>query len=293
MITAVLFSSMKLFQKSRLEDNRATMRFGCCVNMLSDKHDRIGMEAVSLLKKAGFDYIELSLSEIMSLSKGQFHRLKSEVNQVGLPCEACNNFYPTSLKLTGRDINMNLIVDYTKRALNRAAELGARVIVFGSAGAKNVPPDFPVSQGRHQFTVLLDRISAIAAKVNIDIAIEHINRIESNLINTATEGLEIIHEVNRPNIRLLIDFYHLMVEKEPQSIILEAGKLIAHVHIAEILGRKFPLENKPEYELFFKNLKTVGYDKRISIEAYTDDLANDSKMSLSLLKKMYNNYYME
>ena len=60
---------------------------------------------------------------------------------------------------------------------------------------------------------------------------------ESNLVNTAAEGLRLAREVNHPNIQLLVDYYHLALEKENPEIILEAGPAVRHLHFAKVTGR--------------------------------------------------------
>jgi hydroxypyruvate isomerase len=116
-----------------------------------------------------------------------FENLKKKVIGTGLPCLACNNFIPKSIHLTGLEYNEDLFKDYIARAVARAASLGARKIVFGSAGARNVPSDFPMEKARIKITERLCFIGDVAEKNNIQIEIEHLNRLESNIINTFSD----------------------------------------------------------------------------------------------------------
>ena len=51
------------------------MRFGCCLNMIAKGPDGTGIEYIEALAKAGFDYAELPLAEMMALPDGQFQEL--------------------------------------------------------------------------------------------------------------------------------------------------------------------------------------------------------------------------
>lgn len=112
------------------------MKFGCCINMIASGEDKIGAEHIGLIKQAGYDYLEMPLAEITQLSDSAFEDLLCMVQENGLPCEACNNLFPASVRLTGQSADSSTIQAYLERAIPRAAALGAKVVVFGSGGAQ-------------------------------------------------------------------------------------------------------------------------------------------------------------
>ena len=119
------------------------MRLGCCGSMVSPSTDPIGIEILEPMAAMGFDYIELSLANLAALAVSEFGVVEARLAKSGLRCEACNNFFPASLRLTGPGARLSGALEYAQGAMARAARLGASVIVFGSSGAKNVPPGFP------------------------------------------------------------------------------------------------------------------------------------------------------
>jgi D-psicose/D-tagatose/L-ribulose 3-epimerase len=262
------------------------MRFGCCGSMISPSTDPIGIETVETLAEIGFDYVELSLSDLAALPEEKFSRLARRVERSGIRCEACNNFFPLTIRLTGAEARLDLALDYARQALDRAARLGAHVIVFGSAGAKNVPEGFSRDAAWSQIVELLEHLGPIAAQHDLTIAIEPINQLESNIVNLAAEGLRLARQVHHPNIQLLIDFYHLSMERENPDIILEAGAAICHIHFAGIEGRRFPAEMTPSCIRFFQRMRGVQYSGRCSIEAFTHDFPADARKALRLLRSM-------
>lgn len=61
-----------------------------------------------------------------------------------------------------------------------------------------------------------------------------VNRYEQFIINTCDEGLGYVREVGSPNMKLLLDTYHMNIEEDAmKQPILKAGNLLGHVHIGE------------------------------------------------------------
>jgi sugar phosphate isomerase/epimerase len=254
--------------------------------MISPSTDPIGIEIVDAMAEIGFDYLELSLADLAALPEAAFVDLARRLERFGLRCEACNNFFPRTVRLTGEDARLPAALEYARLALDRAARLGARVVVFGSSGAKNVPEGFSPVAAWHQIVALLRHLGPIAAACDLTIAIEPINRLESNIVNRAEEGLRLAREVGHPQVKLLIDFYHLKMERECLAILEEAGPEIRHVHFAEVERRAFPEEAKPEYADFFTALHRIRYEGRCSLEAYTQDFAIDARRALEILQSL-------
>ena len=263
------------------------MKFGCCTNMISSCPDRTGFEYIDQLKELGYDYIELPLAQIMDLSEDKFAQLVDRVNASGLRCESCNNFFPAQIRLTGLEVNYEAIFDYMDKTLQRAAALGVEIIVFGSSGARNVPQGFSMATAWKQLVTLLQYVDEKVKSFGITVVIEPLNRFESNIINTTSDGLQLVKDVNRENIRLLVDYYHLMLEEEDLEILLNVGSHLRHIHFSRPEGRVFPLEtDRNDYDSFFRNLKKIGYEGRLSIEAYTSDFSGNAAKTLVFLKKL-------
>lgn len=262
------------------------MKIGCCVNMVATEKNGIGVERINQLAEAGYDYVELPLAQIMDLTDGDFQDLLEKVNMYGVPCEACNNFFPSTQRITGDDVDIESLRKYIKSALKRVEMLGAKSVVFGSSGAKNVPEGFDMERAWMQIVEVLRIVDEEVGSRDITIAIEPLCKLESNIINTAEEGYELVKAVNRKHIRLLVDFYHLSMEKESQEIIERAQDYLQHMHIANPNGRVYPLlDDNVDYKEFFDNLKKAGYNQRVSVEAYTKQYEIDVKQALLTMRR--------
>ena len=129
--------------------------------MISPSTDPVGVEIVETLAEIRYDYVELSLSDLMALPEPAFARVVERVNRSGIRCETCNNFFPRRIPLTGSQARLDHALAYAAGAMDRAARIGVDVIVFGSSGAKNVPPGFPPETAWKQVVDLLQRLGEV------------------------------------------------------------------------------------------------------------------------------------
>jgi sugar phosphate isomerase/epimerase len=240
---------------------------------------------IDAAKAAGFDYVELATSEIAALSDADFEQAAARISQAGLPVPAMNLFLPATLKVTGPDINRDQQMAYVTKAFTRLARLGTTIVVFGSGGARRVPDGFSKEQAMQQLIEFGRRIAPEARARGITIAIEPLRPEETNIINSAAEGLALVNSVGDPNFQLMVDFYHLASVKEDPAIIVRARDHIRHVHMANPEGRVFPrVFDEYDYAPFFAALRAIGYDRRISIEASTKALETDAPRAIALLR---------
>lgn len=254
------------------------MLIGCCAKI----------EQIPLVKRLGFDFVELALAPLMELSAKDFEQgpLKA-LHEHQIPCHRMNVFLPGSLRLTGPEADHEAALTYAGRAFERAAKLGASCIVLGSGGARNLPLHFSKEAGMEQMAQFLSRLAPLAEEAGLVIAIEHLNRLESNIINSLIEGLELALQVNHPAIRVLADSFHMNMVNEPLENLLDAGSMLQHVHIARTLQRGYPRRGDEEdYAGLIRLLRQAGYDGTISLECnLQQDFEREAGEALDLLRE--------
>jgi D-psicose/D-tagatose/L-ribulose 3-epimerase len=235
------------------------MRFGCCLNMIAKGPDGSGAESAPALARAGYDYLELSLSHLMRLAPAERERVLEPVRSAGLPCEACNNLFPAAIMLTGPKADHAAALAYAAEAFTLAEALGARVVGFGSGKARNAPEGFPRERAWDQLVSLARALDPLAAAQGLVIAMEHLNRGESSILTSFSETVRFVREVDRPRVR---------------------------AHLARLTGRTWPRLPSPDLRSLFAALGAIGYDQRISVEAFSDDPASECGPTLALLKTL-------
>lgn len=264
------------------------MRIGCCVNMVAEDSEGIGYGRIPVLWEAGYDYVELPLAQIMSLDSSRFRELTGILRQFSFPCDACNNFLPATLRLTGpAPTPYTQVRDYMEKAVERACQLEAETIVFGSAGAKNVPQGFQKEEAVKQIIEWFHLAADTVENTGIQIVIEPICFLESNIIRTVEEGYYLWKMINRPQVGLLTDYYHLAVEREPISHLEQAAKAIGHLHFADPVGRRYPsYANENMFPYFFETIRKIGYQGKISIEAFAENFEKEALLALKTIESM-------
>jgi sugar phosphate isomerase/epimerase len=238
-------------------------------------------------KAAGFDYVELATKDFARMSDEDFAKLLERHKAVGIPTPVANNFLPRELKIVGPDAEKGRPeqLAYVGKAFDRAKQLGIKVIVFGSGGARKVPDGFAKEDAWKQLVDFAKAIAPEAKKRGIVLAVEPLQRGETNTINSAAEGLKWVQEVKHPNFQLMVDFYHLSLENEDPAILVKAAKNIKHFHIANPKGRTFPQgADEYDYSGFFANLRKMGFRGGISVEAKAANFDEQAPKAIAFLR---------
>jgi D-psicose/D-tagatose/L-ribulose 3-epimerase len=229
----------------------------------------------------GFDYLEPPAAAIAAMNDADFQAFKTRVLASRIRCPSFNSFIRT-LHVVGDDVRQQELQAYLDLCLPRCRELGGEVIVWGSASSRNVPEGFPRERAWAQIKDFLHQAGDAARPHHCVIAIEPLRHQESNIINTGAEALRLVQEVNHPNVRMIIDYYHLRVENEDPQIIWRARREIVHFHFANPQGRRWPRSTAedPEYGRFFELVKKIGFRGGISIEG-NGSFEEDARASLA------------
>ncbi len=237
--------------------------------------------------KYGFDYIEPAAAEIAAMTEEEFRGFSDTVTASSIRCHAFNSFIRRpDLKVVGPEVPLTALKDYLELCLPRCRRLGASVVVWGSAGSRNVPEGFSRERANDQISEFLNMAGNIARRSNIVIAIEPLRRKESNILNTGAEALEMVRKVKHSNVKMIIDYFHLREENEDPRIVEEATREIVHLHFANPHGRLWPhdLAEDDHYGAFFAALKKTGYSGGISIEGQ-GSFEKDGTASLAFFRQ--------
>ena len=220
-------------------------------------------------RKYGFDYIEPAAADIAAMSDEEFREFSGKVLASSLRCRVLNSLMRRpDLKVVGDDVSLTAVGDYLELCLARCRLLGASVVVWGSAGSRNVPEGFSRQHAEQQIAEFLRMAGDIGRKHDFVIAIEPLRHQESNILNTGAETLEMVRRVKHPQVRMIIDYYHMREENEDARIVETARKEIVHFHFANPHGRLWPRDFSEDncYAAFFRSVKKIGYSGGISVE---------------------------
>jgi sugar phosphate isomerase/epimerase len=253
------------------------MKIGICTSL----------ENAVIARDAGFDYLEENVQALLMADEPEdiFVRKLHAVRRAPLPVIAANCFLPGAVKCTGPEVDDLHLARYVETAFRRAHEACLRFIVFGSGAARQIPDGFPRAHARVQMLGFLRRIAPRAQAHDITIVLECLNRKECNFITALAEGAELVEEVGHPHLRLLADIYHMSVDGEPPTEIVAQGRLLEHVHVAELKDRQAPGTSNEDFGPSLRALQQIGYRGAISYECGWKDFPKQAASSLKSFRQ--------
>jgi len=241
-------------------------------------------ENARIIAEAGFDYIECSLATVAAMSDADYAAALDSILGSPIRAEAFNIMIP--VKVTGPEVSLVDIRKYLDTALPRAAAMGAKVIVFGSGGARRVPDGYCMDEAYDDVVSYLRLAGDRCAKYGITIAIEPLNLNECNILNSVSEAVWVAHRVDHAAVKVLVDNYHSLKDGLSFMEVRAAGPLMAHTHVSHP-NRSFPVPGDGyDYTEFLNPLKDIGYAGRMSVEGRTEDFAGDVVKSFAVLNPL-------
>jgi D-psicose/D-tagatose/L-ribulose 3-epimerase len=222
--------------------------------------------AIESTKAAGYDLIEIPLLDPWSVDVKMTQRLLEE-NQLGMAA---------SLGLSPEtDVSSEdpAVVQSGERLLRQAVDvvrdLGGDYlcgVIYCSLGKYPGPPS---DRSRANSVQAMQRLADHAAASDISLGIEVVNRYESNLFNTGRQALEFISDIERTNVYVHLDTYHMNIE-EPDMVspVLQCGDRLGYVHVGES-HRGYLGSGSVDYAGFFRALAQIGYRGTITFESFS------------------------
>jgi len=155
-------------------------------------------------------------------------------------------------------------IERIKGHIPAASRFGAVIIIGLIRGT--LRQGVEQAQAADWLVAALHECCEAAQMENVCLALEPINRYETTLINTTTQGLNLIERVGSDNFGLLLDTFHMNIE-EPviEDSIRLCGKHIFHFHVADS-NRWYPGAGHLDFESVLKTLSAVGYSGWVSGE---------------------------
>lgn len=222
-------------------------------------------EAVRTAAELGFDGIEISTkspSELADLDLGALlagHGLQLAAIASGriYADDGLSLSLPEAARRDEAARRLNELIDV-------AGEHGAQLIVGLLRGPRPADGDVPAANARLVDTLggCADHASAAGA----GIVLEAINRYETTLQCTAAEALDLVEQVGRPNVNVLLDTFHMNIEEVSiaDSIVATGGRL-AHFHVADS-NRRAPGFGHVDFDAVVAALREIDYHGWISAE---------------------------
>lgn len=228
---------------------------------------------VAKIAALGYDGVELAIRDPNLVNAGELLRL---VSAHGLKVPAIGTgqaWGEEGLSFTDPDpavraAAIQRVRDHAPLAARLDAacgEPGRTVIIIGLLRGI-VKPGVDHEQAMDWLIEALQACADAAAPHGVRLALEPINRYETTLINTVSQGLALIERVGADNFGLLLDTFHMNIEEPSiKESIRACGDRIFHFHVADS-NRWYPGAGHLDFESILEALFATGYQHYISGE---------------------------
>lgn len=167
-------------------------------------------------------------------------------------------------------------IDYLNYAADCAAELGTSIVggpltgnplVFAGRPPQPVAEDERLAR-KERCVRGLKEAGDHAAKLGVVLAVEPLNRFESDVLCTTQQAMELLDAVDHPAVQLMLDTFHMhMEEASIAEAIRLGGKRVAHFQANEN-HRGFPGTGSTDWVEVFRALNEIGYQGPVSLEPF-------------------------
>lgn len=242
------------------------MRFGIHALALVPAFDTDqALVAVETAAKVGYDVLELPLFDP---GAADLRTLRKALERAGLGVTCSLGLrFDQDLSAAGEPGRAGETL--LGEVVDAAGELGAELVggvIFSAMGKYAAPA---TEADRDRAAAALGRLARRARPSGVRLALEVVNRYESNLVNTVGDALELIERIGEPNVVVHLDSYHMHIE-EPDMVrpVLAAGERLGYVHVGES-NRGHLGTGQVRLAELFSGLELGGYDGIVTFEAFT------------------------
>ncbi|MCM4153262.1 sugar phosphate isomerase/epimerase [Arenibacter sp. N53] len=224
------------------------------------------------IKKMGYDLVEIPVEE-PELINGEV--IKSALKDTGLQAVVCGAFGPTK-DLTHKDVSVHQnCFDYIEKCF-RLCNLWEVDFLAGPMYAAVGKARMLSKEDRKREWDLavrnIAKVCTMAQNHGVSIALEPLNRFESDMVNTAEDVMRFIADVNHNRAKVLLDGFHMTIEEgDIAEAIKTVGDKLIHVQVSEN-HRGIPGTGLTPWSDFSDGLKAIDYKGAIVIESFTPEI---------------------
>jgi len=156
-----------------------------------------------------------------------------------------------------------------EQAIAVARDCGATHVcgILHSAFQKNTIPT--TADGVAMAVEVLQQVAETAAMSGITLGLEVVNRYESNVLNTASPGVELCKRIGAPNVKVHLDVYHMNIEEsDVPSAIKSTGEYLGYFHTGDS-HRGYMGSGTIDLAAVFRALVSSGYAGPITFESFS------------------------
>ncbi|MED4599230.1 sugar phosphate isomerase/epimerase [Paenibacillus validus] len=248
------------------------MKFGASTFIWASPFSPETFHLVDKVKAFGFDILEICIEDPRTIPAAE---TRAYMEARGIQALVCGAFGPNR-DISSEDSHVREEgLAYIRTCVDFAVQLGSPLVSGPMYAATGKTRLLTPAEKKQQLEWTVENLKAAAdyaGEKGVKLAIEPLNRFETDLINTVEQGVNLLERVNHSNVGFLLDTFHMnLEEKSIGDAIRAAGKHILNFHSCEN-DRGIPGTGHIPWEEVSKALQDIQYDGYVVIEAFTTDI---------------------
>lgn len=220
----------------------------------------------------GFDDLEICIEDPARVSADA---INAAAEEAGVGISVCGAFGPDR-DVSHEDPQMREQgLEYLRFCIDLAAAVGSPHVagpMYSATGKARLLSADEREQQRAWAIESLRTAGEYAAERGVRLAIEPLNRFETDLVNTTAQGVELCERIGLDNVGLLLDTFHMNIEeKDIGAAIRTAADRVFHFHACEN-DRGAPGSGHVEWDEVHRALDDIGYAGPVAIESFTPEI---------------------
>ncbi|GGG01745.1 sugar phosphate isomerase/epimerase family protein [Paenibacillus abyssi] len=253
------------------------MKFGASTFIWASPFSRQTFYLIDKVKAFGFDVLEICIEDPQTIPVKE---TRAYMDDCGVEALVCGAFGPNrDISSDDRAVREEGLA-YIKTCVDFAVELGSPLVSGPMYSATGKTRLLTPSQQQQQWNWTVENMKKAAdyaGERGIKLAVEPLNRFETDLINTVEQGMELLKRIGHDNVGFLLDTFHMNIEEKGiGDAIRAAGKHIFNFHSCEN-DRGVPGTGHVPWAEVTQALKDIDYNGYIVIEAFTSEITEIAK----------------
>jgi len=270
------------------------MKFALCNEMFEG---RPMAEVCSTAKRLGYDGIEIAPFTLSASAEDISAKLRKETRRIiadsGLETVGLHWLFagPTGLHMTTNDKKIwGRTRDYLSCLLDLCSDLDGKVLVLGSPKQRSLVAGQTAEGAWQRAAELLSSVLDKAGNLGLTICLEPLSPVETDFINTVSQGMEMVRQINHPNLKIHLDIKAMCSEPTPVPDIIRSVRAddVGHFHVndANLYG---PGMGDVDYGPIAEAIRDIGWDKWLSVEVfkYDPDPETIARKSIEYLRSYF------
>lgn len=224
------------------------------------------IHGVEKAAEIGYNGVELNIRDISDEKLDDFTFITESLHMDIVALGTGQSYLTDGWSILSQNLSVrNKLLKRLKTHIDFCSKTGAKLILGGVFGKLEGNEEEKIRQKKTAVN-FVKQLAQYAAKHEVGVVIEPINRYETNFLNTIDQAVQFIEKVGCSNVYVLPDTFHMNIEEADMlSSIKQANRLIGHFHVADS-NRLAAGSGHIDFKAILRTLEIIGYDGFVSGE---------------------------